>query len=73
MQIRHTNGKIYKVKDLATLVRWVGEKRVPRQCMVREEEGEWQQAMAVPEIAEAFAVLDAKRSQAPSSPAAGPP
>ena len=35
MQIRHTNGKIYKVKDLTTLVRWVGEKRVPRQCMVR--------------------------------------
>ena len=40
MQIRHTNGKIYKVKDLATLVRWVGEKRVPRQCMVREAEEE---------------------------------
>ena len=27
MQIRHTNGKIYKVKDLTTLVRWVGEAR----------------------------------------------
>jgi hypothetical protein len=69
MQIRHTNGKVYKVKDLATLVRWVGEKRVPRQCMLREDEGEWQQAMEVPEIAEAFVQLDARRTQAPQAPA----
>ena len=70
MQIRHTNGKIYKVKDLTTLVRWVGEKRVPRQCMVRDDEGEWQQAMAIPEVAEAFAMLDARRRQGSNSPAA---
>jgi hypothetical protein len=68
MQIRHTNGKVYKVKDLATLVRWVGEKRVPRQCMLREDEGEWQQAMEVPEIAEAFTQLDARRTQIPQTP-----
>ena len=73
MQIRHTNGKIYKVKDLTTLVRWVGEKRVPRQCMVREDEGEWQQAMEIPEVAEAFAMLDARRRQGSNSPAAVAP
>ena len=68
MQIRHTNGKIYKVKDLTTLVRWVGEKRVPRQCMVREDDGEWQQALAIPEVAEAFALLDARRRQGSNAP-----
>jgi hypothetical protein len=73
MQIRHTNGKIYKVKDLTTLVRWVGEKRVPRQCMIREDEGEWRQALAVPEVAEAFAMLDARRQQISNSPAAVAP
>jgi hypothetical protein len=64
MQIRHTNGKIYNVKDLDTLIRWVEQKRIPRQCLVREEGEDWTPVMEVPEIAERFAQRDARREVA---------
>jgi hypothetical protein len=64
MQIRHTNGKVYNVKDLETLIRWVEQKRIPRQCLVRSEGGEWSPVMEVPEVAARFAERDARRAAA---------
>ena len=58
MQVRHTNGKIYAVPDVPTLVKWIQDRRLARRCMVRFDDAEWMPILEIPEAATAFDALE---------------
>ncbi|MBM65936.1 MAG: hypothetical protein CMH55_06870 [Myxococcales bacterium] len=66
MQVRHTNGKIYAVPDVPTLIKWIQDRRLARRCMVRFDDAEWMPILDIPEAADAFDALEA--ATAPEEP-----
>lgn len=65
-------GKVYLVRDWATVQRWIMERRVDREDLVSEGGVRWEPIGSRPELGSFFAAVEQLEAAESGSPAAGP-